>query len=182
MADSLSKVVALIIAVFILFVFPMKNEFERQDETSRMLVLTETTKFVDSVRNLGYITPAMYMELTQKLGATNNIYEIKMEHYAKRYDPLYEDPKNQKEEEKGKFNVNYQGEYTKEIMKVLFPDPALGIKVRFYKMSKGDYFAVKVVNKNKTMATKMQEMLYNADFAAEKIMVNYGGMIKDETY
>lgn len=176
MGDSFSKIIALFLAVLLLFIFPIKNEFERQDQTTRMFVLTETTRFADSVRNLGYITPIMYQEYANKLASTNVLYEIKMEHYSKKYDPIYDDAWNFQDN----YNVNYSAYYTGDIMETLFPDTnASGQK---YKMSKGDYFLVKVKNKNKTMATKIQELLYNADFATERIMVNYGGMIKDEDY
>lgn len=179
MPNALSKTIALIIAVMLLFIFPIKSEFERQDEISRMFVLTETTKLVDSVRNLGYITPVMYQEYANKLAMTNNIYEIKLEHYRMRYDPVYDDP-TVAATFKNSFNVNYDANFTEDILEKLFTDSPEADRI--YRMSKGDYFLVKVCNKNKTMATRIQEMLYNADFAPERIMVSYGGMIKDEGY
>lgn len=57
MGDSLSKIVAIVLAVLLMFIIPIKSEFERLDDISRIYVLNETTKFVDRVRNLGYITP-----------------------------------------------------------------------------------------------------------------------------
>jgi hypothetical protein len=56
-------------------------------------------------------------------------------------------------------------------------DPATG---KSYEMKQGDFFTVRVVNQNKTMATKIQEIMYGRAIMAEKIFVNYGGMIKDE--
>ena len=180
MADSLSKFIAIVIAAFLLFIFPVKNEFERQDETSRMFVLTETTKFVDSARNIGYITPLMYLQFSKGLSATGNVYEIELEHYHKKYDPIYDDP-SVAASFKEDFSVNYSGTFTDEILKKLFPGDS-AVTDRTYKMSKGDYFAVRIYNKNKTIATRMQEMVYNTKLPAEKIMVEYGGMVKDEDY
>lgn len=178
MGDSLSKIVALFLAVLLLFIFPILNMFENQDDTTQVFVLTETAKFVDSARSLGYITPTMYREFAYKLSATNNIYEVEMEHYHKKFNPVYDDPTDDTTF-KNDFSVDYWATFTGEIMEVLFPDSSTGSN---YEMSKGDYFIIKVKNKNKTAATKIQEILYNADLSTSKIMVNYGGMIKDENY
>lgn len=179
MGETFGKIISLIIAVVLLFVFPVLNMFENQDDTTKVLVLTETTKFVDSVRNLGYITPNMYLEFTKKLSATNNIYSIEMEHYHTTYDPIYDDPMVASTF-KDDFNVNYRATYTKGIMSTLFPDTPSSETI--YKLSKGDYFALRVVNKNKTVATKIQEMVFNANLGTAKIIVRYGGMVKDENY
>ncbi|WP_010250303.1 hypothetical protein [Acetivibrio cellulolyticus] len=210
MGDSLGKIIAIVLAVLLLFIYPTKNEFERLDETSRIYVLTETSKFVDSVRNLGYITPVMYEEFSSRLAATNNLYEIKMEHRKKRYDPVYDDPTagvsapladdadeadeadtedpaegeaEAEEEDIGPvdFVVGYRTYYNGTILESMFPDhPIVEGENRNYELEKGDYFAVTVYNKNKTMATRLQEMLYNTSLSAQKIYVRYGGMIKDE--
>ncbi|MCX7920459.1 MAG: hypothetical protein N3B21_00330 [Clostridia bacterium] len=179
MESTFSKIIALILATLLLFIFPVLNMFIKQDDTTHIFVFTETSKFVDQVRNLGYITPMMYREFANKLSATNNTYSIEMEHYHKKYDPIYDDPANAATF-KDDFNVNFKATYTDNIMSTLFPNPPLtGEK---YKLSKGDYFAVRVKNKNKTLATKLQEMLYNANLSEAKIIVRYGGMIKDEAY
>lgn len=192
MGDSLSKIVALILAVLLLFIYPTKNEFERLDETSRIFVLTETSKFVDSIRNLGYVTPSMYQEYVGKLAATNNRYEIRMEHRKKRYDPIYEDPTIgvpaspvapvvPEDVYPVSYAIGFRTYYNNTIMKIMFPEPPIPDDAnRNYEFEKGDYFAVTVYNKNKTMATRLQEMFYNASFDAEKIYVRYGGMVKDE--
>ncbi len=212
MGDSLSKIFALVLAVLLLFIYPTKNEFERLDETSRIYVLTETSKFVDSVRNLGYITPVMYKEFASRLSSTNNLYEIKLEHRKKRYDPVYDDPtagvpappedEDEDEDEDGElvddiiddlydedededsedeieatdFVVGYRTYHNSTILGFMFEDG----ENKNYELEKGDYFAVTVYNKNKTMATRIQEMLYNTSLDTQKIYVRYGGMVKDE--
>ncbi|MCX7772807.1 MAG: hypothetical protein N2376_06820 [Clostridia bacterium] len=177
MSDSLSKIVAIVLAALLLFIFPMKNEFERLDQTSRIYVFSETTKFVDSVRNLGYITPTMYEQFRNRLAITNNRYEIKLEHYKAKYDPVYDAPLNPATFHND-YNINLEGFYNDEIMKCLFPTPP--VSTARYGMAKGDYFGITVVNKNKTLATKIQELLFNADMKVECIFVKYGGMIRDE--
>ncbi|HEX2945645.1 MAG TPA: hypothetical protein VHT96_06795 [Clostridia bacterium] len=181
MPNALSKVFALLIAVVILFVFPIKNELERQDETSRMYVLNETIGLVDSVRNLGYLSPRMYEEFLDELAATGNIYKVEMEHASLIYQPVYEynAVSGTYDAVEGEYEQTYNSTYADVIGECLFPeaDPAAG---KNYEMKQGDFFTVRVVNQNKTMATKIQEIMYGRSIMAEKIFVNYGGMIKDE--
>jgi hypothetical protein len=39
MGDSLSKIVAIVLAVLLMFIIPIKSEFERLDDISRIYVL-----------------------------------------------------------------------------------------------------------------------------------------------
>lgn len=186
MPNALSKVVAIFIAVFLLFIYPIKNELERQDETSRIYVLNKTIGFVDSVRNLGYITPDMYEEYLSELAMTGNLYKVNLEHAKLEYLPVmeYNPSTGQYETQLGEFQKSYINTYTEEIEECLFPityppdPPQMG---QPYEMRMGDYFTVSVVNQNKTMATKIQEMIYGRFISPEKIFVTYGGMIKDES-
>ena len=50
MDDIFSKVIALILAVVLLYIFPVESLLTRQDEITKVFVLNETAKFVDSVR------------------------------------------------------------------------------------------------------------------------------------
>ena len=49
-----------------------------------------------------------------------------------------------------------------------------------YVMAKGDYVTVQVTVKNKTIATKMQELIFGRGLQAHQIVAVYGGVIKDE--
>lgn len=152
----------------------------RQDDISRIVVLNETTEFVDSVRNLGYITPLMYMQFCQAISATGNIYEITMEHIHYSIDPVYTDPVVITSFQHY-YNLNARITYTDDILSRLFPETPGESAGRYY-LSKGDIFRVKVVNVNKTPAAKVQQMLLMADLPVKRIAVNYGGMVRDENY
>lgn len=182
MPNALSKIAAIFIVVILLFIYPIKNELERQDETSRIFVLNKTIGFVDSVRNLGYISPDMYENYLGELALTGNLYKVEMEHAKLEYLPVleYNPSTGLYETVLGEFQKSYINTYTAEIEECLFPDPdpVLG---KHYVMRKGDYFTVSVVNQNKTMATKIQEIVYGRVISPEKIFVTYGGMIKDES-
>ncbi|PKM51544.1 MAG: hypothetical protein CVV02_06305 [Firmicutes bacterium HGW-Firmicutes-7] len=175
MGNSISKIFVVILAVLLLFIYPLNQMFQQQDSITRNFVYIETTKLVDAVRNVGNLTPQMYEEYSAKLAATNNYYDISLEHQHKKYDPIYDDPLDSSSF-KEDFGVNYSAFYTDDILEVLFPEGE--ITPSKYEFSREDYFLVKVVNKNKTLATRVGQLLYGKDLPAETIFVQYGGMIK----
>lgn len=186
MPNALSKVVAIFIVVFLLFIYPIKNELERQDETSRIYVLNKTIGFVDSVRNLGYISPDMYENYLSELATTGNLYKVELEHAKLEYIPVmeYNSATGLYETQPGEFQKSYMDTGTEAIEECLFPvtyPPAPPLLGHPYEMRMGDYFTVNIVNQNKTMATRIQEMVYGRGISPEKIFVTYGGMIKDES-
>jgi hypothetical protein len=179
MSDMLSKVIALLIAVLLLYIFPVENMLARQDDITRVFVLNETTQFVDSVRNLGYVTPTMYLQFAEVLSATGNSYDIRMEHNHVSIDPLYTDPAELTSFQHD-YRTNYKTTYTDEIMEALFPETSQPQTDIYYYLSRGDIFSVHVVNKNKTIASRVQEMLLITELPTKRIIVNYGGMVRDE--
>lgn len=179
MSETLSKVFALIIAVLLLYIFPVENLLTRQDDVTRVFVLNETAEFVDSVRNLGYITPVMYRQFSEILSTTGNSYAITMEHRHVSIDPIYTNPADITSFQHD-YNSNYRTIYTDEIMKTLFPAVNPPPVDTNYNLSKGDIFSVQVVNGNKTIATRVQELLLMTDLPVKRIIVNYGGMVRDE--
>ena len=90
MGDSLSIIFATIVAAIIMFLFPMLDTWERQDDISYMMVYAATVEFVDSARNLGYITYDMYESFLKSIYATGNRYEITLEHRKFQYVPDFE--------------------------------------------------------------------------------------------
>jgi hypothetical protein len=178
LSESLSKIFALILAVLLFYIFPVENMLTRQEDVSRVFVLTETTKFVDSVRSLGYITPLMYMQFTRNLSATGISYDIEMEHLHSSINPVYTDPVDIMSFQHD-YGLHYSAAYTDEILETLFPETPAGGEIKYY-LSKRDYFNVIVSNKNKTIATKVQEMLIMTDLPTKRIIINYGGMVRDE--
>jgi len=169
---------ALVVSMFLFFIFPVENMLTRQDDITKVIVLNKTAEFVDSVRNLGYITPLMYMQFSQSLSATGNIYEITMEHIHSSIDPVYTDPVDMTSFQHY-YNVNARITYTDEILDRLFPENPHEPSDRYY-LSKGDIFTVKVSNTNRTPATKVQQMLLMSELPVKRIYVIYGGMVRDE--
>ena len=76
MRDNLSIVIAMLVFVILVVIFPLYNYFERQDDMSYNLALKATTNFVDEVLETGYLTQEMYDNYINLLGDTGNIYDI----------------------------------------------------------------------------------------------------------
>lgn len=156
MEDSLIMIFSLIIAVLLMFMFPMMDTWERQDDISYMAVYSSVVEFVDSARNLGYITPNMYTKFIQNINATGNRYDIAIEHRKRIYE------------------INgYKNVYTNKIENVLYNSGEA------YKLTAGDYLYVSVKNTNKTQSTLLKEVVYAAEQETFKIGVPYGGMIRN---
>ena len=156
MEDSLIVIFSLMIAVLLMFLFPMMDTWERQDDISYMAVYSSVVEFVDSARNLGYITPTMYTKFVNNINATGNRYDITLEHRKRIYE------------------INaYKNIYTNKIEKVLYDSG------ENYKLDAGDYLYVSVKNTNKTQSTLLKEVLYASDQEVFKVGVPYGGMVRN---
>lgn len=88
MEDIVQRVFAIIFAVLVFFIMPIYMTFEKRDDISYALALKITTNFVNTVKAKGYLTADMYADFVSKLGASNNTYEIKLEHKRKVYNPV----------------------------------------------------------------------------------------------
>ena len=171
MTDALGKLTAGFLAVLLLFIFPILHMAESQEDTTRLFVLSETTKFVDAVRDTGLISENLLQEYRTKLSATGILYDIEMEHRHKVYHPIYSDPYDMSSFT-GDYHMAYEGFYTKDILAALLIDN--------YRMSKGDYFSITIVNKTHTFAGKIRSLLLRGALPQEVIFVRYGGMIRFE--
>lgn len=156
MEDSLIVVFSMLLAVILMFIFPIMDTWERQDDISYMSVYANVVEFVDSVRNLGYITPTMYSQFLQSINATGNRYEVTLEHRKRIY------------QIDGYMNV-----YTTSIEEVLNNGND------YTDMEAGDYFYVSVKNTNKTQSTLMKELIFASRQETFKIGVPYGGMVRN---
>ncbi len=90
--NSYIKVFAILLAVLLLYIYPIYTAFQQQDDISELVVLRATTAFVDAVRDKGYISPTMYTDFRQTIEATGLDFDVQMEHESKKYVPVYDDP------------------------------------------------------------------------------------------
>lgn len=153
MEDTLSIVFALIISILIMFLFPLMDTWDLQDNLSYVTTYATVVDFVDTVRNTGYISPEVYYAFETKLETTGNTFDVTMEHRK-----FIEDVSN------------YQNVYTNDIMAKI----SSGTN---YELDKYDYFYVTVKNTNKTQATVIREFLFANEETSFKIGVAYGGIV-----
>ena len=135
------------------------DTWERQDDISYMSVYANVVEFVDSARNLGYITDDMYYSFLRSVYSTGNRYQITLEHRNFELVPGFE-------------SGVYVNTYTNSIINKLNTTGR-------YDMEAGDYFYVSVKNTNKTQATQIQEVIYASTQETFKIGVPYGGMVRN---
>ena len=79
MSDSLTTIVAILIAAILMFAFPLMTIADRNDDIAQTAVSAAVTEYVNTVRNEGKITNENYSAFRQKLDSTSNSYEVEME-------------------------------------------------------------------------------------------------------
>ncbi|MCG7409167.1 hypothetical protein MH117_17255 [Paenibacillus sp. ACRRX] len=182
--NAISKLFAILIAVLLLYVYPASEASERQDDLSALVAHGAAVQFVDAVRSKGYITPTMYNEFERTLASTGNLYDVELEHLHKKYDPVYTNPTDPGTFQ-NEFEVHYDGFYSAEVKAILFPDNTWDQRDsrRRYKLTAGDFFTVKVANRNRTQGTLIRDWLNGSNTGnAAVITANYGGMVLNEDY
>lgn len=165
--DSFGRIAELIITVLLLFFVPLEYMAVKQDAISQTYVTAETSYFVDSVRNLGYVNREMYETFIRKLDCTNNVYDIEMTHHRYKLEP-------NEDSYRGHYYSNDKG----EILNTIYAET----EKTQYLFHQGDYFLLKVKNKNKTFGNAVQELFLEFELPLEQIYVVYGGAIRDEIY
>lgn len=160
--------------------YPIYHLAQQGDNTANNLSHKIVTNFVDSVRTKGYITSKMYSEFIDQLHQTGNVFDIEMEHLHKKYNPVYADPADPASFQDS-YDTYYDGHYTEEILKVLFPANTVG-EQKYY-LNTNDIFNVTIKNRNRTMATQMRNFFTFSvlDDNAE-IYIPYGGMVLNEDH
>ena len=167
MGDSLSIIFATIVAAIIMFLFPMIDTWERQDDLSYMAAYTAVVDTVDAVRNTGRLTDDMYNDLLSVITTTGNRFDIQMEHREYVVVP----------NGAGNYEMVYVTHYTDEILSHL---ESASKNNEYIEFNKGDFFYISIKNTNKTQATMLKQTLYGAKMETFKIGVPYGGQIRNE--
>jgi len=181
MDDALWKLVGFLLSAVLLFAIPTMAILERQDDVTRALVQTEVNRFVDTSRDMGYISPQVYSRFTDRLEATGLHYTIKLRHEKKTWVPVYESVGT---------SLVFQGEYRQSrvvegesvVLSVLYPDDSTSVydKQRQYAMHEGDLLFVEVQNTGETMSGSLRKLLYFGNGTSSGILARAGGMVRNE--
>lgn len=183
MDKTLWKILAFLLCAILLFLVPLLNMLERQDDIAYNVVLTECNRFVDICRDTGFITPDLYTDFVERINSTGNTYQIRLLHVNRSVMPVYKQTGNTMVFT-GEHEIIHVNKSEVEIMGVLFPSTSTSPldKSRRYEMSMGDLLFVEVQNKGKTMATAIRDMMLFIDTKTPSIFIRAGGMVRNEAY
>ena len=160
MEDSLSIIFSIIVAVVIMFVVPLMDTWELQDNLSYVITYSAVTDFVDTCRNVGYVSLQSYLNFQNVLNSTGNTFDISMEHRDQKEIPAGDGTR-----------TVYLNTYTNQIEYELYKEGGGS-----YPLDKYDYFYVTVKNTNVTQASVINKLVAN-DSTNFKIGCAYGGCV-----
>jgi len=129
MSDAFSKITAILLCVFMMFIIPVFYMREESERLKQTYILAEVTSFVDGVRNTGILGREDYGKLEQEIFAMGGGYNIELEHSKHIH--------SETGEEVEYFIDRY---YTEQILEHFALDEE-------YKMSKNDYIKIVVYDR-----------------------------------
>ncbi|MDF1618013.1 hypothetical protein [Petrocella sp. FN5] len=171
MEQVLWKILGIILSVILMFVVPIMNLYERQDNISYNIITTQLNQMTDSVRDIGGLDASAYHAFLRALDQTGNGYSISLEHYEKVYVPVYNEGGLFMED----YHISYEGFYKDDIEAVLNTGG-------FYPMNQGDMFFVSVQNVTPTKSQMVRQILHGMDSSYPTLIVRGGGMVRHESY
>ena len=142
-----------------MFIVPLMDTWELQDNLSYVVTYAAVTDFVDTCRNVGYVSLDSYLQLQKTLNSTGNTFAISMEHRDQKNIAITG----------GSQRTVYINYYTNQILDQLYAS-------NIYPLGKYDYFYVTVKNTNKTQASIINKIVSN-DSSNFKIGCAYGGCV-----
>lgn len=168
MNDTFITVIAIGIAVILMFVFPLMTVSERSDDVSQLSVQTATTQYVDKIRTTGKMTLNDYEKFVQTINATGNTFDIEIE-----LKMLDENPaKKTAQVSYTKIGENvYYSKYTSQILSDLEGNSQI-------KLKEGDIISVSVKNTNTTISQLFRNFLYKVTKNENyQINASHGGIV-----
>lgn len=89
MSKAIVYTVDIILAIILLFLFPLLYYGQKQDSLVQSVVKMDTANLVNEVRGTGYLTKEQYDAYQDSLSRTKNVYDIEIEHRHLCYEPEY---------------------------------------------------------------------------------------------
>ncbi|MBO5245912.1 MAG: hypothetical protein J6B28_01480 [Eubacterium sp.] len=158
MNDIFGKICSIFLATIVLFGMPLVYMSERAKTAEQLWLLTQTTHFVDSVCNSGYISEQMMQQFYSAVSKPSAIYEISI---------IHEQPEYVYDEQSGAY-VRCETFYDEEDIWARVEQS------ENYLFSRGDFLVLSVAKKTKRT--------WLAGITDQTVSVRYGGTIKYEAY
>lgn len=161
MNEALDKVVGFFLAAVLMFAIPFYYFEERREGMEQGYLLTETTEFVDTVRNTGSLEEEVYQRYLKKISAATGLYEINMQYTAKKIE--FTD---------GRVHLLEEDSYETELLGKMESEGRILFQ-------KGDFFRVELVKKTTSPGFLLLQWLV-PELNGEEIAVYYGGCIRND--
>ena len=162
MSDSLITIVAIFLAVILMFIFPLMSIADRNDDMAETTVQAAVTEFVDTAKSTGKITAGEYSKFMSKIEATGNVYDVEIEVKI-----LDENVGKKSAWTNGTVigeNI-YYSVYTTQILSYITDyekeDNTIVKGSGVYTMKEGDIISVSVKNKNTTLSQSLRGLFYS---------------------
>ncbi len=178
MKDNISIIFTAIIGTFLIVLLPLYSILDRQDSMSYNVVLTETTKFVDNIRNNGFVDRASYYNYISALATTSNTYKVTLEAYRRK---LIRETDEYGNVIPDSFVEEIELYNTKDILEILEGEVKQNTdnsnkKNNVYLFNANDEIYVKVHNTNITTGSVIYNVIAG-ESNSQVINVSYGGVI-----
>lgn len=208
MDNNIQTILIYIIAITLLFIFPVYIAYEKKDDISYALVLSYTQDFVDSTKSKGFISKNEFADFLSKIASTGNLYDIEIEHKHQSINPIIKEVNCMRRNSEGilvlsssynkadydslteiekdalysgydKVDFSYDYKINTQIYGTKYINNILNQEVDYY-MNVDDFFSIKVKNRNTTLATVMYNLVTVGNVNLNtRIYVNYGGQVLD---
>lgn len=182
--DAFSKIVAGLILIASLFLVSPLYFMLKEDAIVESYVIAVTEEFVNNVQTQGRLTQDMYLDFINDLDASGRLYNINMEHQHTAMSPIYDDAGSYT----GFLQTTDEMHYEDEILYCVFEKQLTATEIAAgqvsgeYHFTKGDYFTVKVSNRNTPTSVRFLRILLGRDVSPVQILAVNGGAIRDENY
>ncbi len=156
MSDSLITIVAIFLAVILMFIFPLMSIAERNDDIAELTVQTAVNDFVNTAKVTGKITISEYNKMVSKIESTGNTYDIELEV------KILDDNVGKKSAWTNGTVIGeniYYSIYTSQIMGYMASMTEEGDGV--YTMKEGDIISVSAKNNNQTLSQTIRSVFYS---------------------
>ncbi len=175
--DALWTIVAIILAIVLLVIYPIYQEYKAQEALIQMHLVQTVDKAVSTITTQGKLDRMTYEQLVSELTSSGYSYDITIERQIRKVYPVYQDATDSSTFD-GKLAVVYETIGNKEILNSLYSSEN---ESKTYNFSVGDYIAITVKSKTRSRSDVLAELLWHIKLKKASFYTRIGGMIANET-
>lgn len=168
MNDAVITVLAIFIGGVLMFVFPLIDTAERNDDITQQLVQTETTEFVNNIISTGKLTNDKYEAFVYTISSTGNSYNVDIQI------AVLDENANKKTSQASSSKVgenDYYTIYTTQVLEALDKNGDIDLKP-------GDQFFTRVINDNQTIDQILKNFIFKVTGNGNAaIVAQYSGIV-----